>query len=387
MNISTEGLDSISLNPLEEKVATTPTEEVVEDNKDEAVEESAESQESEGVQEEESNDDSSSLTDESEKDSVESSESQPTKPTASEYEDWATENGFISPEDVELRIQEELSKQEVSPTIKKLMELEKAGHDITDKNFLSKLNADYSKYDPYKNEDALEVLKMLEREKNPRLSDKQIEERLMLKYDEVFSGDFDESDREYKRMKVRLEEDAAAALEKLESSKVELPVGKKEPTKEEQNKYEALVKRGRGQFERTIKGILSNNKKTQIKYGNESIEFELSDEEQARIQAQIINIYDNNPNGWLTEDGLNRSLIKEDEVSATKERLMRLDDKIFESIISKVANNKKVEGQVEELKELKNSAPPEVNSAASEKKKSREERETDEIISKTRSIF
>lgn len=378
MEISTDGLENISLNPLEEVKTPKATEEV--QKQTEEQEEQGEQQEEQKI-EKSPKEESSSLT---ETEKVEKSQS--AKPIA-EYEKWATDNGFISPEDVEIKIEEALSSVKLSPTIQKLIELEKNGHDITNPRFLSKLNADYSKYNPYKKEDALELLKAAEMERNPKLTEKQAEERILLEYDELFSGDFEEGDREYKKVKIRMEKDAEAALTKLEESKVSLPATNTKPTEQEIRQYDALVKRGRGQFERVVRNHISNNNKIQFKYGNESIDFDLSDEEQAQIQSQIIKVYDSNPNGWLSEDGLNRGLIKEDELTKSIRNLVLLDDKMLDKFLTKLAKNNKVEGKKEEIKELKNSKPPEAGSITSNKSKSREEREAEEINSKVRPIF
>ena len=302
-------------------------------------------------------------------------------------EEWAKRNKFISPEDFEIRLEEELSKRELSPELKKLKEWQEAGHDITNVNFLRKLNADYSSLNPSNKDDAFKLIQEAMKDANPNMSAEAISERIKLKYDDMFSGDFEPTDKEYRKAQLAFEEDAMKSKSALESGKLVLEKSAPKnqgPTEQETKAYENLVKRGRGQFSRVIKTHLTQNNKIPINIGeNKTVEFELTDEEQGRLSEAITSVYDNAPQSFLNEQGLDVNSIKGDSLPAAVSRFARLDDSIFERILSKVSNNSMVEGKVAQIQEKKNASPPEIQTPSKSKEKSKEERASDEIMEKT----
>lgn len=295
------------------------------------------------------------------KDDKQSESKSDERPSLDSYESWAKDNGYISPEDYEDKLQDELSKSKLSPTLQKYKELEDAGYDITDPNFMQKVNRDYSKYDTDNLNDAMEVLILREKERNPNQTDAKIRRKIELRYEELFSDEYSKEDREYERAMIKMSDDANIALDYLKDNSIKIESTNKTPnqTPEQKEAAERLVKRGRGQYERVIKNNLKSNDTIKINFGKDkTLEYRLSDGEQAGLLSNFMGIYDSNPSNWLNEEGLNRGLISEDEFRNTLNFFVG-DMKIIGSIIDKAVENAANEKEVEIIKQKKNAAPPE----------------------------
>lgn len=311
----------------------------------------------------------------------EDSETKAEEPTAKTYTQEELDSILKEKlEDAKFEWEDELEgntpQEEDDAFIARLKGLKKDGYKIDDPNFWRFQTEDIDKKISQANSsdsNALNLLVDAYKIQNPEVPTETVLEKLKLKYEPLLSGDFDKEDREYRLAKLDLSEEVSKAGKVLKDYKEKVSLPRLENIIQENKQAEIAKKiseqrpKAERKFRRRVDKYLNENESYSLKLGDDTIQYDFSKEDKAKIKERLNNLMETLPE-LVTVDGLNEKPIEEGLLEQVANSFVRNDENIFNSILEKAAKHLASIKMKETADKLKNTQAPSESGSRTEVK-------------------
>lgn len=207
--------------------------------------------------------------------------------------------GYLSPEDFQTKQQEWENKYKelegrnpfANDFVKELNSRAANGEDITDPNFWKWQSADFSKYNTEELSSASELIKMNLKEKFPMLNSSQINRKFEKTYRDLFSGEYEKTDKEYMEALQDLSIDAEMARTELKNIKQSKSLPTKSLEQIEQERQQAVDQKN--QYLQDVSQTVNAYDGTKVKLGDAEVNFAPTSESKQFAQHSLADsVYD-----------------------------------------------------------------------------------------------
>jgi len=275
-----------------------------------------------------------------------------------DYESYVKENGYISKDEYEEKLQklnEYESKRSEDPFLNAILERYEDGSLTFD--WLANQTIDYDSIDESNTNAAKELIKRSMALNG--LDEDEIEFEISDKYEDLFSGDYDKEDKEYQRALKRFEFDARKAKRTLKDAqeKNRLPESKQSAKIAEQQKaYEERVNSWKENWNKTIPSKVKDFSELKLNL-NEGGEFkyELSAQDKKWVEKSLSNrivegldtnftaeYFDQKSNTWDVDKMIGDTLWKNSDIRGRfiEKILNESNAKKADEVVSTIKNTK-----------------------------------------------